>query len=185
MTAVIIIVVVVVVLLLVVALMYNSLVRARNRVDNAWSQIDVQLKRRYDLIPNLVETVKGYAAHETGTFEAVVRARGAAMAAGGAAPADRAAAENALTASLGRLLVLAEAYPTLRASENFSALQGELATTEDKIAYARQFYNSATQTFNTSTQTIPTNLIAGPLGFRATQFFETTDGERGPVQVRF
>jgi LemA protein len=176
---------VLVVLLVWIVLTYNRLVRQRNQVQASWSQIDVQLKRRYDLIPNLVETVKGYAAHERGTLDAVVRARSVAMAAGGAAPAERAAAENALTASIGRLLVLAEAYPTLRASENFSALQGELANTEDKIAYARQFYNSATQTFNNSTQTIPTNLIAGMLGFRAHQFFETSEGERGPVQVRF
>jgi LemA protein len=168
-----------------VALTYNRLVRQRNQVQASFAQVDVQLKRRHDLVPNLVETVKGYAAHEAGTLEAVVRARGAAMAAGGAAPAERAAAESVLGASLGRLLALAEAYPTLRASENFTALQAELAGTEDKIAYARQFYNSATQTYNTSTQTLPINLIAGLLGFRAIQFFETADGERGPVQVRF
>lgn len=176
---------VLVILVVWAALTYNRLVRQRNQMQASWAQIDVQLKRRYDLIPNLVETVKGYAAHERGTLEAVVAARGAAMAAGGAPPADRAQAENALASSLGRLMMLAESYPTLRASQNFSALQSELAATEDKIAYARQFYNSATQSFNTSTQTIPTNLIAGLLGFRAGQFFETAEGERGPIQVRF
>jgi LemA protein len=164
---------------------YNKLVRQRNQVDAAWAQIDVQLKRRYDLIPNLVETVKGYAAHERGTLDAVVQARNSAVLAAGQGPAARAQAENALTQTLGRLFALAEAYPNLKANENFLGLQGELSGTEDKIAYARQFYNSAVQTYNTSTQTIPTNLIAGIGGFRARDLFQAAGDERGPVQVRF
>ncbi len=164
---------------------YNRLVRLRNQVDAAWAQIDVQLKRRYDLIPNLVETVKGYAAHEKGTLDAVVQARNGAVAAANQGPAGRAEAENLLTQTLGRLFALAEAYPNLKANENFAALQSELANTEDKIAYSRQFYNGAVQTFNNATQTIPTNLIAGMMGFRAKEFFQTAEGERGPVSVRF
>ncbi|HEX6872588.1 MAG TPA: LemA family protein [Micromonosporaceae bacterium] len=164
---------------------YNKLVRQRNQVQASWAQIDVQLKRRTDLIPNLVETVKGYAAHEKNTLEAVIQARNSAVAAANADPAGRAQAENALTATLGRLFALAEAYPDLKANTNFVALQSELAGTEDKISYARQFYNSAVQTFNTSTQTIPTVLIAGVMGFRTQDFFEVSDTERGPVQVRF
>jgi LemA protein len=165
---------------------YNRLVRLRNQVDASWAQIDVQLKRRYDLIPNLVETVKGYAAHERGTLEAVVSARGNAMAAAQSPGlAERADAENMLTQTLGRLFALAEAYPDLKANQNFAALQAELAGTEDKIAYARQFFNSAVQSFNTAVQTLPTNVIAGVGGFRARDFFQTAGGERGPVQVRF
>ena len=164
---------------------YNRLVRLRNQVDAAWAQIDVQLKRRYDLIPNLVETVKGYAAHEKGTLDAVVQARNGAVAAANQGPAGRAEAENLLTQTLGRLFALAEAYPNLKANENFAALQSELANTEDKIAYSRQFYNGAVQSFNNATQTIPTNLIAGMMGFRAKEFFQTAEGERGPVSVRF
>jgi LemA protein len=166
---------------------YNKLVRQRNQVRASWAQIDVQLKRRTDLIPNLVETVKGYAAHERGTLDAVVQARNSAVGAAGAGapPAQRAEAENALTATLGRLFALAEAYPDLKANQNFLGLQSELATTEDKIAYARQFYNSAVQTFNNSVQTVPTNLVAGVTGFRAETLFEVAGAERGPVQVRF
>ena len=164
---------------------YNRLVRQRNQVEAAWAQIDVQLKRRYDLIPNLVETVKGYAAHERGTLDAVIQARNSAVNAAGAAPAARAQAENALTQTLGRLFALAEAYPNLKANQNFLGLQNELAGTEDKIAYARQFYNSAVQTYNTSTQSIPTNIIAGVGGFRPRDLFQAMGDERGPVQVRF
>ena len=165
---------------------YNRLVKLRNQVDASWAQIDVQLKRRYDLIPNLVETVKGYATHERGTLEAVVAARGAAIdAAQTPGVADRAQAENMLTQTLGRLFALAEAYPDLKANQNFLALQGELGNTEDKIAYARQFYNSAVQTFNTAVQTLPTNIIAGVGGFKSKDFFTAAGGERGPVQVRF
>ena len=164
---------------------YNRLVRQRNQVDASWAQIDVQLKRRYDLIPNLVETVKGYAAHERGTLDAVVQARNSAVAAAGQGAATRAEAENALTQTLGRLFALAEAYPNLKANENFMSLQGELSGTEDKIAYARQFYNSSVQTYNTSTQSIPTNIIAGVGGFKVRDLFEAVGDERGPVQVRF
>ena len=164
---------------------YNKLVRQRNQVDASWAQIDVQLKRRYDLIPNLVETVKGYAAHERGTLDAVIQARNGAIGNAGSAPGSRAETENALTQTLGRLFALAEAYPNLKANENFNALQGELANTEDKIAYARQFYNASVQTYNTSTQSIPTNIVAGVGGFRQRDLFEAAGGERGPVQVRF
>jgi LemA protein len=164
---------------------YNRIVRLRNQVDASWAQIDVQLKRRSDLIPNLVETVKGYTAHESGTLAAVTAARTGVVAAANAEPAVRAQAENALTQSLGRLFAVAEAYPDLKASQNFAALQAELATTENKIAYARQFYNSAVQTYNTAGQTFPAVLVAGLVGFKAREFFETAEGERGPVQVRF
>lgn len=166
---------------------YNKLVRQRNQVQASWAQIDVQLKRRADLIPNLVETVKGYAAHERGTLDAVVAARNNAVtaAANNAPAAARAEAENAVTATLGRLFALAEAYPNLKANENFLSLQSELGGTEDKIAYARQFYNTAVQTFNTSVQTVPTNMVAGMTGFRAQTLFEVAGADRGPVQVRF
>jgi LemA protein len=164
---------------------YNRLVRQRNQVQASWAQIDVQLKRRYDLIPNLVETVKGYAAHERGTLDAVVAARNGAITAAQARVGERAVAEDMLSQALGRLFALAEAYPDLKANQNFAALQAELANTEDKIAYARQFYNSAVQTLNTSVQSLPTNVIAGIGGFRVTEYFEAAGGERGPVQVRF
>ena len=174
-----------VLLLLVLVGMFNRLVRLRNRAENAWAQVDVQLRKRYDLIPNLVETVKGYAAHERGTLDAVVQARNTAITVAQQGPAARAQAENALTQTLGRLFALAEAYPNLKANENFLGLQNELANTEDKIAYARQFYNSAVQTYNTSTQSIPTNIVAGFGGFRARDLFQAYGDERGPVQVRF
>ena len=164
---------------------FNRLVRQRNQVEASWAQIDVQLKRRTDLIPNLVETVKGYAAHEKGTLDAVIQARNGAVAAANADPAARAQAENAVTQTLGRLFALAEAYPNLKANENFAALQSELANTEDKIAYSRQFYNSSVQTYNNTTQTLPANIIAGMFGFKTKEYFETPEGERGPVQVRF
>jgi LemA protein len=164
---------------------FNRLVRQRNQVDASWAQIDVQLKRRTDLIPNLVETVKGYAAHEKGTLDAVIQARQGAVAAANADPATRAQAEGAVTQTLGRLFALAESYPNLKANENFAALQAELTNTEDKIAYSRQFYNASVQTYNTATQTFPANVIAGMFGFKSRQFFETAEGERGPVQVRF
>jgi LemA protein len=165
---------------------YNRLVRLRNQADASWAQIDVQLKRRYDLIPNLVRTVQGYAAHERGTLEAVVAARGTAMnLAQGAGPAQRAEAETLLTQALGRLIAVAEAYPDLKANHNFAALQVELATAEDKIAYARQFFTSAVQSYNNAVQTLPTNLIAGLGGFRSREYFQALGEERGPVQVRF
>jgi LemA protein len=164
---------------------YNRLVRLRNQVQAAWAQIDVQLKRRHSLIPNLVETVKGYAAHERGTLEAVVQARNSALAAQGQGAAHQAQAEGMLTQALGRLFALAEAYPNLKANENFLGLQSELANTEDRIAYARQFFNSAVQTLNAAVQSIPTNLIAGMGGFRTQQYFEAIGGERQDVSVRF
>ena len=175
----------IVVLVIWAVVSYNRLVRQRNQVEASWAQIDVQLKRRYDLIPNLVETVKGYAAHERGTLDAVIQARAGAVNAAGAGPAGRAEAENVLTQTLGRLFALAEAYPNLKANENFAALQAELGNTEDKIAYSRQFYNSAVQSYNNAIQTLPTNIIAGVTGFKAKEYFETAEGERGPVQVRF
>jgi LemA protein len=164
---------------------YNKLVRQRNQVRASWAQIDVQLKRRYDLIPNLVETVKGYAGHERSTLEAVVAARSGAVHATQDGVAARAEAENILTQALGRLFALSEAYPDLKANQNFADLQRELAATEDKIAYARQFYNSAVQTLTNTIQSIPSNLLAGPAGFRTPDYFEAAGAERGPVQVQF
>jgi LemA protein len=185
-TAVIIIVAVVVVLLLIVALMYNSLVRARNRVDNAWSQIDVQLKRRYDLIPNLVETVKGYAAHERQTLEAVTNARASAIGAQqGGDVAQQAQAENVLSGALKSLFAVAEQYPDLKANQNFLQLQEELTSTEDRIAYARQFYNDSVLGYNNSIQTFPKNTLAGMFNFEKREFFEGAPEETGPVKVQF
>jgi LemA protein len=164
---------------------YNRLVKLRNQVEASWAQIDVQLKRRHSLIPNLVETVKGYAAHERGTLEAVISARNVAVQVGSAGPAQQAQAEGMLTQALGRLFALAEAYPDLKANQNFLGLQSELANTEDKIAYARQFYNSAIQTLNGAVQSFPTNLIAGMGGFQPRPYFEAVGAERADVNVRF
>ena len=171
------------VLLLAVVAIYNRLVRLRNRTDNAWAQVDVQLKRRYDLIPNLVETVKGYAAHEKQTFEDVVAARAAAQDA--SSVEEQATAENMLTGALKRLFALAEAYPELRASENFSNLQEQLAETEDKISVARQIYNDTTLTYNNAVQTVPSNLVASIFGFDARAYFEVADDARSAPQVDF
>jgi LemA protein len=168
---------------LLIAATFNRLVRLRNRAENAWAQIDVQLKRRSDLIPNLVETVKGYASHERETFEAVTQARARAQGAGSVE--ERAQAENALSSALGRLLAVAEAYPELRASENFQQLQGELGETENKIAVSRQVYNDTVLTFNTALETFPTNLIAGMLGFHERTYFEAGEAAREAPQVRF
>jgi LemA protein len=179
--AVIVIVAVVVVLLLFLALAFNHLVRLRNETAAGWSNIDVQLKRRNDLIPNLVETVKGYAAHERGLFDEVTKAR--ADVAKGGGPAETAAASDQLSAGLGRLFAVAENYPQLRASENFQELQSELTDTEDKIAAARRYYNSVVQTYNTAIQSFPAVLYAGLLGFRARQFFAAQDSERATPQV--
>jgi LemA protein len=151
-------------------LSYNTLVRARNKVDEAWSGVDVQLKRRHDLVPNLVSTVKGYAAHERATLEAVTEARGAARAATGPGAVER--AEAKLTSALGAVNALAEAYPELRAAESFQRLQAELAEIEDEIQAARRIYNSNVQDYNTRVQVFPTLLIAGPLSFDAREFFE-------------
>jgi LemA protein len=171
--------------LLVVALilLYNRLVTLRNRVENAWAQVDVQLRRRYDLIPNLVETVKGYAAHERETFEAVTNARSRAQAAQG--PAEQSAAEGILGQALGRLLAVAEAYPELQADENFRQLQDELAQTENRIAVSRQVYNDTVLTYNTAIQTFPGLLVAGPFGFARKDFFELEGEAREAPRVSF
>ena len=180
------VIVVVVVFVLVIAgliLLYNRLVRLRNRTQNAWAQVDVQLKRRYDLVPNLVETVKGYAAHERETFEAVTAARTAAQAAHGVD--QQAQAENVLTAALGRLMAVSEAYPELRASENFQQLQGQLADIEQNIAVSRQIYNDTVLTYMNAIQTVPANVIAGIFGFEPKPYFEIDEVAREPVQVKF
>ncbi len=174
---------VVVLLLLALALLYNRLVQLRNRVENAWAQIEVQLKRRYDLIPNLVETVKGYASHERETFEAVTAARTQAQTAQG--PADQAAAEGILGQALGRLLAVAEAYPELQADENFRQLQDELAQTENRIAVSRQVYNDTVLTYNNAIQTIPAVFVAGILGFTKRDFFEAEEAAREAPRVAF
>ena len=173
----------VVLLAVVVVLAYNSLVAKRNRSANAWAQVDVQLRRRYDLIPNLVESVKAYAAHERETFAAVTEARAAAQQAQG--PADKSQAEGALSGALGRLMAVAEAYPELRATENFQQLQGELAGTENRIAVSRQVYNDTVLTYNNAVQQIPTNIIAGLFNFELREFFEVDAGDaaREPVAV--
>jgi len=167
--------------------MYNRLVTLRQRVREAWSDIDVQLKRRYDLIPNLVETVKGYAAHEKGVFEAVTQARANAISAGATgSPEQRAQAENILTGALRSVFAVAEAYPQLQASQNFRDLQENLTATEDKIAFARRFYNGNVRDYNTGLQTFPTNILAGMFGFTAEQYFEMTDpAQREAPKVSF
>jgi len=163
---------------------FNSLVSARNRVKEAWSDIDVQLKRRYDLIPNLIETVKGYAAHESGVLENVIKARSAAMNA--QSVGQHAEAENMLSGALKSLFALAEAYPTLRASENFAKLQDELSDTENKIQAARRFYNTNVLALNNKTEQFPTNVVAGMFSFSKAEFFElSSDAERQPVKVSF
>jgi LemA protein len=174
---------VIAVLLLALILLYNRLVRLRNRTQNAWAQVDVQLRRRYDLIPNLVETVKGYASHERQTFEEVTQARTRAQ--GARTVADQAQAETALTAAIGRLFAVAEDYPELRASENFQQLQDDLTDTEGKIAIARQVYNDTVLTYNNAVQTVPANLVAGVLGFEQRTFFETDGAAREAPRVRF
>ncbi len=177
--------------LLVVAVMwfigiYNSLVGLRNQVKEAWAQVDVQLKRRFDLIPNLMETVKGYMTHERETLEAVTNARAAVAGAGGGNAPARMEAEAGLGSALGRLLVTVEAYPDLKASTNFLALQEELSSTENKISFARQFYNEAVMRFNNKVQMFPGNVIAGMFNFIAETFFELTDEtERAAPKVDF
>jgi LemA protein len=172
-----------VLLVLYVVVAYNGLIRLRNRIENAWSQIDVQLQRRYDLIPNIVETVKGYATHERGVFEEVTRARANAINAQGVG--NQAQAENAITGALKSLFAVAEAYPDLKANQNFLALQEELSGTEGRIAYARQFYNDSVQRYNTKIQSVPTVVIARALNFAEREYFEADDTSRGPVQVQF
>ena len=175
-----IIVIVVVIAILASALAYNRLVRLRMRVDNAWAQIAVQLERRHDLIPNLVETVKGYAAHERQTFEAVVQARNSAVAAQQSGPASQAQAENVLTGALRQLFALAEAYPDLKANQNFLSLQGALTSTESQIASARQYYNDGVMIYDTKIQSFPSNMMAAAFGFKPREYFEA---ERGAAEV--
>src|SRR3954452_1209996 len=161
---------------------YKRLIRLRNESEQGYSAIDIQLKRRADLIPNLVETVKAYAAHERAVFEEVTEARARTLSAGNVG--DAAAAERQMRGALGRLFAVAEAYPQLRASENFQQLSAELSDTEDKIAAARRYYNNVVRRFNTAQQTLPTSLLAGPLGFRPREFFELEDeGDRAPARV--
>jgi LemA protein len=163
--------------------MYNGLVQLRVRCDSAWSDIDVQLKRRHDLIPNLVETVKGYAAHEKGTFENIAKFRSQAMQA--TTPEGKAVAENQLSGALKSLFAVAENYPELKASEEFTQLQGSLSQTEDAIQNARRYYNAVVRDLNTKIQSFPTNILAGMFGFVQRQFFETTEADREPVAVKF
>jgi LemA protein len=174
---------IVVLLALYVIALYNGLIKLRNRIENAWAQIDVQLRRRYDLIPNLVETVKAYATHERETLEAVTRARAAAIDAGSVG--EQAQAENMVTSALKSLFAVSEAYPDLKANQNFLQLQEELSGTEGRISYARQFYNDTVFRYNTKIQSFPALLIAGPLQFRPREYFEADDASRGPVQVDF
>jgi len=178
------VVLVLVLLALFVGVTYNSLIRRRNEVDNAWSQIDVQLKRRLDLIPNLVETVKGYAAHEKTALEAVIAARNSGMAAS-SDPHAQASADNAMTGALRQLFALSEGYPDLKANVGFVSLQEELANTESRIAYARQFYGDAVSTYNTAIQKFPNVVFAGMLGFSEREFFEAEDAARVVPEVKF
>jgi LemA protein len=174
----------VVLLVIILIGMYNSLVRLKVQTDNAWADIDVQLKRRYDLIPNLVETVKGYAAHEKGTLEAVINARNRAMTA--SSPADKAQAENMLSGALKSLFALSEAYPQLRAVESFTSLQNSLSEIEDNVQNARRYYNAVVRDLNTKIQQFPTNIFAGMLGFQPRQFFEVSGAaEREAPKVSF
>ena len=178
---VIVVVVIIVLLVLLDVFFYNGLVKLKNKVEAAWAQIDVQLTRRAELIPNLVETVKGYAAHERATLDAVVTARTSAMSASG--PHQKAEAENALTGALKSVFALAEAYPDLKANQNFLDLQETLTATEDKIAYARQFYNDAVNAYNTKIQTVPWSAIARRFKFGEREYFEAGGEARGPVDV--
>lgn len=181
--ALIIVLVVVVVLVVAVIALYNNLVKLRNMVDNAWAQVDVQLQRRLDLIPNLVETVKGYAAHERGTLDEVTQARAAVANAG--TPADKMAADNMLTGALKSLFVVAEAYPDLKANVNFQQLQSQLAETEDKISYMRQSYNDTVMKYNTAIQTFPAVLFAGMMGFAKRESFDAAAGSEVAPKVQF
>jgi LemA protein len=179
-------IVAIVLVVLFLGLLYNRLVTLRQRVREAWSDIDVQLKRRHDLIPNLVETVKGYAAHERGVFDEVTRARAAAISAGSHTPEQRAQAENVLSSALRSLFAVAEAYPQLQAVQEFKVLSENLTATEDKIQFARRFYNGQVRDYNTALQTFPTAMFAGAFGFQATAYFELSDAaEREVPQVRF
>jgi len=181
---VIVLIVILVVLVGIVVAIYNRLVRLRNRCENAWAQVDVQLRRRYDLIPNLVDAVKGYAAHERQTFEEVTKARTAAQQAQGVQ--EQAQAENMLTQAIGRLFAVAEAYPELRATENFQQLQAQLAETEQKIAISRQVYNDAVLTYDNALETVPTNIVAGVFSFEPREYFEVEEpAAREAPRVQF
>ena len=175
------VIVAVVIAYLVIA--YNGLVKVRNRIENGWAQIEVQLKRRYDLIPNLVESVKGYATHERETLDRVITARNMAMGATGVG--EKAAAENGLSGTLKSLFALGEAYPDLKASQNFLELQEELSGTEGKIAYARQYYNDEVRAYNTKIESFPTNAIAKKFRFERREYFQADPTDRGPIQVKF
>jgi LemA protein len=163
--------------------LYNGLIKLRNRIEGAWAQIDVQLRRRYDLIPNLVETVKGYATHERETLDAVIRARSQGIDA--QTVEEQAKAENAITSTLRSLFAVSEAYPELKANQNFLHLQEELSGTEGRIAYARQFYNDSVQRYNTKIQSFPAVILANAMSFSPREYFEADDTSRGPVQVEF
>lgn len=173
------------VLVVILAVMYNGLVRLNVQASNAWSDIDVQLKRRTDLIPNVVETVKGYASHERQTLEAVINARNRAVSAQGAGPAERGQAEGALTGALRGLFALAESYPQLRAAENFAQLQNTLAQIEDAVQNARRYYNAVVRDLNTKIQQVPSNIVASLFGFKNREFFEIPDSEKQVPQVKF
>ncbi len=170
-------------IVIIVIVMYNGLISLRNRVENAWSQIDVQLKKRFDLVPNLVETVKGYATHEKTTFDMVTRARAAIMKAG--TVEETAQANNMLTGALKSLFAVSENYPELKASQNFSMLQEELSGIEGKIAFARQFYNDSVLEYNTAIQQFPGNMLAGMLSYKDKSYFEIEEAAKSPVKVSF
>jgi len=177
---------VVVILIIVLIATYNKLVRLRNQVKNAWAQIDVQLKRRHDLIPNLIETVKGYMKHERETLEAITKARNLAQQAASSGPGARAKAETELSSALGRLLAVVENYPDLKANQNFLALQEELTSTENKLSFSRQYYNDSVLSYNNRTQMFPSNIVASMTGFKASEFFEVSvAGEREAPKVSF
>jgi LemA protein len=177
---------IVVVLIIIFIVTYNRLVRLRNQVKNAWAQIDVQLKRRYDLIPNLIETVKGYMKHERETLEAVTKARNLAQQAASSGAGERSKAETELSSALARLLAVVENYPDLKANQNFLALQEELTSTENKIGFSRQFYNDSVLRYNNRTQMFPSNMVASMTGFKASEFFEVSvAGEREAPKVSF
>lgn len=185
-TILIVLAVLVVLALLWLVVAYNGLVRLRNQLKNAWAQIDVQLKRRWDLIPNLVESVKGYTKHEAGTLQRVTEARTAAQNASGSSIAQRAQAEGELSSALGRLMVVVEAYPDLKANQNYLALQEELTSTENRIGFARQFYNDSVMGFNNKIQMFPTNIVASTFVFKTGEFFELKEEEaREAPKVKF
>lgn len=178
-----IVVIIIVVICIIVVSMYNNLVSLRQRVQNAWSQIDVQLKRRFDLIPNLVETVKGYASHEKDTLEAVVKARNEYLSSD--TPEGKIEANNDLNKVVTKLFALAESYPELKADTNFRELQTTLTETEDKISYARQFYNDVVMKYNNKVEVFPSNIVAGMFGFKTSAYFNATEEERENVKVKF